>query len=587
MPDPFFQKKRKRSARARDEDGDSGDDAAEDLDLRHNYNEIDDGSDAEAHAAETAAEAKVRLARMYLDGLHERTHEDGADAAEIDRENIAARLQKDVQEHSGHIHVFVAERLRQPAREHILAVRGHRAAVTTACGADGAAVFFSADKSGHIIEWSLRDGRQVAILPTASSEESTPYSHTSGAARRRMRAKLRGKMPIDAHGPSRMHIFEGCIPLAPGEGHSDAVLALALSSDGRYLASAGKDIRIGVWHIAPHMTPERMRQGAVERTRWLRALTGHKSAVRSLAFRHGSLELFSASYDRTVKLFDVGQLSYIETLFGHQESIMDLTCLRAERAVTAGGRERTCRLWKIREESQLVFRGGAKSKLRDLLEGGDLVDTRENKNEVHEGSIDCVTMIDDHHFLSGSDSGTISLWSTQKKKPIFTWPAAHGLEHTRDGPLPRYVTSIACLPYGDVFASGSWDGHIRLWALNELLTSFRPLHDIDAPGVVNSLQLFTPAVESPTEYPVDPVLWRRRGGLDAQLAPPSDKESHTAAPSSLADRSTIQHADGRVLGHKETIAPLLIAAVGPEPRADRWLHTDSPNGILVVPLYLS
>ncbi|WFD34171.1 pre-rRNA processing protein [Malassezia cuniculi] len=582
MPDPFFQKKRKRASRTRDEDDGSGDEAVEDLDLRHRYGEVDDGSDAEAAAAETAAEAKVRLARMYLDGLHQRT-EEGIDAAEVDRENIAARLHKDVQEHSGHIHIFVAHRIRAPEPRHILAVRGHRAAVTAACGSDGSPVFFSADKSGRIIEWSLRDGRQVAVLP-ASGTESAPESHTSGAARRRAHARMKGKFPVDANGPKKMHIFEGCIPLSAGEGHTKAVLSLSLSNDGRYLASAGRDKRIGVWYIAPHTTPERARQGAVERTRWLRALTGHKDAVRTVAFRQGSLELFSASYDRTVKLFDVSQLSYIETLFGHQESIMDLACLRAERAVSAGGRERTCRLWKIREESQLVFRGGAKSKMRDLLEGGDLVDTR-GKNEVHEGSIDCITMIDDHHFLCGSDSGTISLWSAQKKKPIYTKTAAHGFDESREGPLPRYITSIACLPYGDVFATGSWDGKIRLWALNEQLTSFSFLHTIDAPGVVNSLQLITPAIESVAEYPVEPELWRRRGGLDAPLGPAPTADSTAAADASLVDRNTIQRANGRVIGHKETIAPLLIAAVSSEPRADRWLHTDSPNGVLVVPFF--
>ena len=410
MPDPFFQRKRKRTAKPSDEDDDSGDEALEDLDLRHQYGEDDVDSDTEATATETAAEAKVRLARMYLDGLHEHT-EEGVDAAEIDRENIATRLHKDVQEHSGHMHIFVAARIRKPKQQDILAVRGHKAVVTTASGADGSPVFFSADKSGRIIEWSLRDGRQIVILP-AGSTQIAGVSHTSGAARRRAQAKLRGKFPIDANGPTTMHIFEGCLPLEPNQGHSDSVLSLSLSSDGRYLASGGKDSRIGVWYIAPHTTPERARQGAVERTRWLKALSGHKDAVRTVAFRHGSLELFSASYDRSVKLFDVGQLSYIETLFGHQESIMDLDCLRAERAISAGGRERTCRLWKIREESQLVFRGGAKSKVSSLLEGGDLVDTR-GKNEVHEGSIDCIAMIDDHHFLCGSDSGCVNTNAAQ------------------------------------------------------------------------------------------------------------------------------------------------------------------------------
>ena len=96
------------------------------------------------------------------------------------------------------------------------------------------------------------------------------------------------------------------------------------------------------------------------------------------------------------------------------------------------------------------------------------------------------------------------------------------------------------------------------------------------------MQLFTPAIEDAAEYPVEPALWRRRGGVDVPLGPATEPKSSVP----LAGRSTIQRANGRVLGHKETIAPLLIAAVGSEPRADRWLNTKSPSGVLVVPLYL-
>lgn len=45
----------------------------------------------------------------------------------------------------------------------------------------------------------------------------------------------------------------------------------------------------------------------------------------------------------------------MDTLFGHQAEILALDVLRAERALTSGF-DRTCRVWKIPEESQLVFR---------------------------------------------------------------------------------------------------------------------------------------------------------------------------------------------------------------------------------------
>lgn len=114
-------------------------------------------------------------------------------------------------------------------------------------------------------------------------------------------------------------------------------------------------------------------------------------------------------------------MGYVETLFGHQDCITGMDALRSETAVSAGGRDRTVRFWKIVEESQLVFRGGGRSKVRDVLEGGGLdgldADAAERGEEVEgrgrkemkfvEGSIDCVAMIDETTFVSGGDSGFV------------------------------------------------------------------------------------------------------------------------------------------------------------------------------------
>lgn len=135
----------------------------------------------------------------------------------------------------------------------------------------------------------------------------------------------------------------------------------------------------------------------------LKVLKHHRAAVNGLVFRRGTNQLYSCSSDRTVKLWSLDELAYVETLFGHQDEVVGIAALNAERCVTVGARDRTARLWKIVDETQLVFRGGGGT-------GGESRKTKKDKNGVdryEEGSIDTVAMIDDEYFVTGSDNGYV------------------------------------------------------------------------------------------------------------------------------------------------------------------------------------
>ena len=73
------------------------------------------------------------------------------------------------------------------------------------------------------------------------------------------------------------------------------------------------------------------------------------------------------------------------------------------------------------------------------------------------------------HELFEIHNRSISLWSTQKKKPIFTYPLAHGLHQVQsstEGLLktPRWITALAALAYSDLFISGaSTNNHYSLF----------------------------------------------------------------------------------------------------------------------------
>ncbi|KFR02825.1 U3 small nucleolar RNA-interacting protein 2, partial [Opisthocomus hoazin] len=170
-------------------------------------------------------------------------------------------------------------------------------------------------------------------------------------------------------------------------GHASHVLCMAISSDGKYLATGDRNKLIMTWDAA---TCKR-----------LHIFTGHRDAVSALSFRKGTHQLYSASHDRCVKVWNVAENAYVETLYGHQDVITGLDSLSRECCVTAGGRDGTVRLWKIPEESQLVFCG----------QGGEV------GLQAGGGSIDCIQLINEEHMVSGADDGSVALWGLTKKKP--------------------------------------------------------------------------------------------------------------------------------------------------------------------------
>jgi ribosomal RNA-processing protein 9 len=83
------------------------------------------------------------------------------------------------------------------------------------------------------------------------------------------------------------------------------LLSVAVSFDGKYAVSGGRDNLIRVFDC---------RLSCAE----VQTLNGHKGAVSGLAFQDNSYSLFSSSFDGTIKNWNLNDMCYYETLFGHQ-----------------------------------------------------------------------------------------------------------------------------------------------------------------------------------------------------------------------------------------------------------------------------
>ncbi|POS81055.1 ribosomal RNA-processing protein 9 [Diaporthe helianthi] len=426
------------------------DDLPDDEDEFNGIEDDDSGSEAEG---ETAAERRLRLAERYLDNVKGEVQDEyGFDAEEIDRDLIAERMQEDVAETKGKVYRQLAgELLFEQASHTIFRWNSQNVNSIATC----APYAYTVSKDMFLVKWKLQDLPQHQWPQTTKKKPKKPPAPP----------KKKPQRVALSRGDSRKTKDKNY------QGHTGPILKVAASQDGKYVVTAGADRRMVV-HDAETLKP-------------IRAFTQHRDAVTGLAFRRGTNQLYSSSKDRTVKVWSLNELAYVETLFGHQDHVVDIDALAQERCVSVGARDRTARLWKVVEETQLVFRGGG-SGISDKKKDAKPTTAAANIDPLsmaHEGSMDRIAMIDDEMFVTGSDNGSIALWSLQKKKPVFVLPHAHGIEpalapEKSSGeidpdpsvippPQPRWITALRTVPYSDLILSGSWDGYVRVWKLSE------------------------------------------------------------------------------------------------------------------------
>jgi ribosomal RNA-processing protein 9 len=432
-------------------------DQESDYDEGRGFNDDDDDVEEE----ETLDAKKVRLAREYLqkleskDGSDEDSDSDDDDD-ETDHDRVGVKLQRERLKREGALERVVADKVhdslnrirsslpsssamlqqedkatittttqqKQLAEElkesgHIKLLRGHD--LTPTCVAlqhDGKRAI-SGSKDHSVIVWDVQEERRAFTLCPSWKKESADEKEATSRTL--------------------------------GE-----VLSVACSDDGRYAAVGRRDATVCIYDI---------RAKASSKSSLVKTFTGHKGPITCLSFRSQSLQLFSGSEDRCIRHYNLNEMMYLETLYGHQFGVVGVDCHLKERPVSVG-RDRTARTWKLAEDTHMIYRGGAKI-----------------------APADSVRVMKEDWFLTGHEDGNLGLWMADKKRAVVNINEAHGAAAN----IGRGINAISSLRGSDLAITGSYDGYLRLWKVMMGKTlkdrSIEPLDEIPLTGYVNDIAI--------------------------------------------------------------------------------------------------
>jgi ribosomal RNA-processing protein 9 len=190
----------------------------------------------------------------------------------------------------------------------------------------------------------------------------------------------------------------------------------------------------------------------------VKTLGGHKGPITAIVCQNDSL--FTASEDRCIRHYNLNELLYLETLYGHQFGVQDIDCPTVQERPVSVGRDRTARAWKLAQDTHLIFRGGSTA-----------------------ASADVVSCCYEDSFLTGHDDGSVRMWNIVKKRPLATELRVHGSH----GTVGRPIVSLDSIKNSDVFATGSYDGYVNFWKMAD--KSMERMIRVPIHGFCNALAL--------------------------------------------------------------------------------------------------
>jgi len=133
--------------------------------------------------------------------------------------------------------------------------------------------------------------------------------------------------------------------------HQDWVQSIAWSFDGECLASGGNDRVVHVWDVAVLELPDTACSASGCHQIGLKCtVKGHGAGVSAVVFLHNSTRLASASYDGTIKIWDISSSTPAElhTLTGHTDEVTQIELSHDAKYLGSASSDNTVKLWDMR-----------------------------------------------------------------------------------------------------------------------------------------------------------------------------------------------------------------------------------------------
>ena len=237
--------------------------------------------------------------------------------------------------------------------------------------------------------------------------------------------------------------------------HNHYPCTMAFSPNGKRIASGGHDKEIKIWDAA---------SGAEVMT-----LRGHKRYIWKVRFSPDGSRIVSSSADKTIKVWDANSGAEVMTLRGHERIALGIAFSPDGKRLVSGSRDKTIRVWDVSTGQQLMVLKGHESGIGDVAispDGNRIVSVSADKTaKVWDMATGAELMtLHGHNGMVGSvafspDGARIVTGG----EAIKVWDAARGTELTTlFGHLQR-VTGVAFSPDGKRIVSSSYDRTIKMW----------------------------------------------------------------------------------------------------------------------------
>ena len=245
-------------------------------------------------------------------------------------------------------------------RQCLFSMHSHRQAVTS-CVWSGQGLIYSSGRDTAIFVWDTERGVMVRqlqghghwvntmALSTEHALRSGPFDHKGQrpagdeearrAALGRYEAALGGRPERMVSGSDDFTMFlwqpgqqDGKRPLARMTGHKNLVNQVRFSPDGQWIASASFDKSVKLWNG--------------HTGKFVCSFFGHVAPVYQVSWSADSRLVCSGSKDSTLKVWDLRTKKLRGDLPGHEDEVFAVDWCGTGAFVASGGRDRCLKLWR-------------------------------------------------------------------------------------------------------------------------------------------------------------------------------------------------------------------------------------------------